>query len=67
LNESQNNVLINGSESLMAKIELGNVCDSCAIDWLKIYINNSKIESQDINYNLVTPKECEECDGEAEE
>jgi hypothetical protein len=40
------------------KIELGNICDSCAIDWIKIYT---------IHYQLVVPKMCEECDGESEE
>ena len=59
------------SEFLMEKIDLGNVCDSCAIDWIKMYTNlyatnKSNVEFQDINYNLVVPKDCEECDGEAE-
>ena len=51
----------------MVEIELGNVCDSCAIDWMKIYIDNSKINLKNIHYKLVVPSECEECDGEAEE
>jgi len=51
----------------MVEIELGDICDSCAIDWMKIYINNSKIQLKNIHYKLVTPKECEECDGESEE
>ena len=56
----------------MPEIELGNVCDSCAIDWIKIYTrlystNESKVEFKDIKYNLVVPRDCEECDGEAEE
>ena len=48
-------------------IELGNICDSCAIDWIKIYTNDGKADINDIHYQLVVPKMCEECDGESEE
>ena len=51
----------------MAEIDLGSVCDRCATNWMKIYINNSKVQLKDIHYKLVVPKECEECDGESEE
>jgi len=51
----------------VVEIELGNVCDSCATDWMKIYINNSTVALKNIHYKLVIPKECEECGGESEE
>ena len=51
----------------MAEIDLGKVCDSCATDWINLYIKNSKVALKDIHYKLVVPKECEECDGESEE
>jgi len=53
--------------NIVVDINLGNVCFNCALNWINIYTKSSQVELKDINYQVVPPKNCEECEGEEKE
>ena len=51
----------------MVDINLGNVCFNCALSWINIYTKSPQVELKDIHYQVVPPKDCEECEEEENE
>ena len=47
-------------------IHLGKVCEPCADDWIHIYMS-AGVSKDLIEYDVVDPLDCDECEGELDD
>jgi hypothetical protein len=52
--------------AVIMRIHLGEVCEPCADDWIHLYMS-SGVSRDFIEYDVVDPPDCDECEGELQD
>ena len=50
----------------MDNIHLGEICEPCADDWIHLYMS-SGASIDLLEYDVVDPPDCDECEGELQD
>ena len=52
--------------AVVMRVHLGEVCEPCADDWISLYMS-SGVSRDFIEYDVVDPPDCDECEGGSED